>query len=608
MSLELHKKELLYVLSSEPSVSYVIIEEKLNISKRSIKLLVESLLYSYGHIFSIQEKGESLSLTIYDQESFKLLVMEELLQSSDLNSFHKRQAVFFRRLLDANGFLSADDLAEEMGISRRSLTRDMARMKELLTSYDLLLISKPGVGICLEGSELNKRLLYLYEVVGYLEQAIELPEEVIDTYTDFIASKHFPLEVQKSFLSTLQLTWKRRHYPLERSDFHWFTRQTELDLPTIVYEVFDFYWGRPITEEEKYFLTFPMQLGLIAADVERQDVLSVVQSALALTIKEYGIQLDIEEDALLLQRHLIYLLNRSVMKWELTEVSLREQLLQSSFSHVVADFFLRCFSDKLQITISKKEVPLFAAWMELLLARKSKPLIGKIAVVSQAGQSFNVLVEQQILQIFGNDCQITFLEFTNHAPYEELEAKYDLVFTDNLMYSEELFKSCISLTIVTRENTKERVRMEQTVLARKIQLYCQVISTQFEAGESYEANLSALLGRLADGGFIDHRHIQDILAKEEKRPAVSSNGFAYPHLTSETLQQLTIVVLEEECLGLKHLNGLSVEDFILLLVPTKLDEFQQDVLYKIFDNIFRTEQGCVKERLGIPYMTELLHV
>ena len=61
MSLERNKKELLYYLSSHPHAHYEKISSRLQLSKRSIKLLVESLLYSYGHIFSIQEKGEQLS-------------------------------------------------------------------------------------------------------------------------------------------------------------------------------------------------------------------------------------------------------------------------------------------------------------------------------------------------------------------------------------------------------------------------------------------------------------------------------------------------------------------------------------------------------------------
>ena len=99
MSLELNKKAFLYYLSSHASVSYDNLEERLNLSRHSLKSLIEGLLYSYDHIFSIQEQGGKLSLHIFDEEAFKILVTEDLLLSTDLNSFHKRQAIFFQTLL-----------------------------------------------------------------------------------------------------------------------------------------------------------------------------------------------------------------------------------------------------------------------------------------------------------------------------------------------------------------------------------------------------------------------------------------------------------------------------------------------------------------------------
>lgn len=605
MSLELNKKELLYFLSSQTNVTYEKIGDRLKLSKRSVKLLIESLLYSYGHIFSIQEKGEQLVLTVFEQDLFKDLVSEELLQTTDFNSFHKRQAVFLKRLLDADSYISADDVAEEIGISRRSLSRDMARMKEIVKGYQLNLHSKAGVGIKLSGSELNKRLLYLYEVMNYIDDEIELPAEVVETYTDFIASMNFPIDVTRAFLSTLKLTWTRRFTELDEEDFTWFTRQDHLDLPAIIYDILEFYWQRPLTEVEKYFLTFPMQLGLIATDAERPDVLAIVKDILAVTIKEYGIQLDIEEDALLIQRHVIYLLNRSVVKWTWTETGLRQQLIRSAFSTVVSRFFIESLAEKVEISIAEGEILLLAAWMELLLARKSKPLISRIAVISQAGFSFNRLVEMQVKEIFGSESQVDFLEFTNHAPYEELEKKYDLVFTDNLLYSQELFQSFLSLTLVTRENRAEKEKIEQTVLARKIQLYCQVERVDFNPEKTYEANLDELMQRLKVCLSLKQDDVERLLEKEKRHPSISEQGFAYPHLTAEAVEQITIIVAEQETVDLKSQTGIQVKDFILLLIPSELDEFHQNLLYNIFDNTFRTEQGTLQERLGVPFMTDL---
>ena len=607
MSLELNKKALLYYLSSHASVSYDSLEERLNLSRHSLKLLIEGLLYSYDHIFSIQEKGGKLSLHIVDEEAFKILVTEDLLLSTDLNSFHKRQAIFFQTLLETDDFISADIIAEELGISRRGLSRDINRMKEVLLSYQLELESKSGVGIKIVGTELNKRLLYLYEVMDYLEHELELPQELLATYADFMDNQQFPLDVERTFLSTLKLTILRKEKPLGDEGLSWFTSQDKLDLPSIFYDILAYFLDREISAAEKAFLTFPMQIGLLASEIGRPDILAMAEQVLDLTVEEFGISLDIEESALILQRHLVYMLNRSVMKWQFTEISLREQLIQSSFSKVVSQFFVERVMERTGLTISDKEVVLLAAWMELLLARKSKPLIAKVAVITQSGQSFSYLVDNQIRQVFNNEVQLDFLDFANHPPYEELNRTYDLIFTDNLLYSQEFFQPFLSLSLVTKENQAEWEALERTVLGRKIQMHCQVELARFDENKSYEDNQKALLAQLVAKQVIGKETADKLQKKEKERPAISEDGYAYPHLTDASLEQIILVVPVQDSLHLSSQTGLTVQDFVLIFVPSELDEFNQDLLFNIFDNTFRMgKQSHIKERLGIDQRLDVL--
>ena len=607
MSLELNKKALLYYLSSHASVSYDSLEERLNLSRHSLKLLIEGPLYSYDHIFSIQEKGGKLSLHIVDEEAFKILVTEDLLLSTDLNSFHKRQAIFFQTLLETDDFISADIIAEELGISRRGLSRDINRMKEVLLSYQLELESKSGVGIKIVGTELNKRLLYLYEVMDYLEHELELPQELLATYADFMDNQQFPLDVERTFLSTLKLTILRKEKPLGDEGLSWFTSQDKLDLPSIFYDILAYFLDREISAAEKAFLTFPMQIGLLASEIGRPDILAMAEQVLDLTVEEFGISLDIEESAHILQRHLVYMLNRSVMKWQFTEISLREQLIQSSFSKVVSQFFVERVMERTGLTISDKEVVLLAAWMELLLARKSKPLIAKVAVITQSGQSFSYLVDNQIRQVFNNEVQLDFLDFANHPPYEELNRTYDLIFTDNLLYSQELFQPFLSLSLVTKENQAEWEALERTVLGRKIQMHCQVELARFDENKSYEDNQKALLAQLVAKQVIGKETADKLQKKEKERPAISEDGYAYPHLTDASLEQIILVVPVQDSLHLSSQTGLTVQDFVLIFVPSELDEFNQDLLFNIYDNIFRMGKRLhIKERLGIDQRLDVL--
>ena len=245
--------------------------------------------------------------------------------------------------------------------------------------------------------------------------------------------------------------------------------------------------------------------------------------------------------------------------------------------------------------------------MELLLARKSKPLIAKVAVITQSGQSFSYLVDNQIRQIFNSEVQLDFLDFANHPPYEELNRTYDLIFTDNLLYSQELFQPFLSLSLVTKENQAEREALERTVLGRKIQMHCQVELARFDEAKSYEDNKQALLEQLVGKQVIGQEVADKLQEKETAHPAISENGYAYPHLTDASLEQIILVVPVQDNLHLSSQTGLTVQDFVLIFVPSELDEFNHDLLFNIFDNTFRMgKQSHIKERLGIDQWSDML--
>lgn len=599
MSLEINKRELLRYLLSHPSSSYGALCDRLNLSKRSIRLLIESLLYSYNHILSLKEVEGIVSFEVLDAEKLEKLLSQDLLAQTDLNSFHKRQALCFFYLLKSRDFVSAEDIAEALEISRRSLGRDLQRMRLLLEKYQLQLESKTGVGIRLMGTELNKRLLFLYEVIDYLDDPPELPEDIMETYQIYLRNQNLPLAIQRVFLSTLRISWVRRGEVLEEEGVEWFTYKEQLDLPGIFYDVLQYCWQRELTFLEKIFITLPMQVGLIQSKINNPVVHSLATELLEEIILEFGISIPVEESANLLESHMIYLINRSVLHWHATEISVRDDLIKSAFSSVLASHFLEGMSLKTGIRFSRHEVLLLAAWMELLLARQRLPLISRVAVLANSGSSFEYLVSNQLQTFFGSAVSVDFLDFTNHPTYQELNQKYDLIFTDNVLYGSELIQPYFSLSLVTKENQADRERLEKTVLARKIQLSCQVYTFQASTKSGYEENLDCLGRRLVDNKLLTEEGYRQLLAKESSEKTLAATGYAFPHLTVEDLTQLTLIIAPQMA-GVKTNRKEEVQDFLLLLIPKYLNEHQQDLLYKIFDNMFRqVSESRVEERLGL---------
>jgi mannitol/fructose-specific phosphotransferase system IIA component (Ntr-type) len=172
-----------------------------------------------------------------------------------------------------------------------------------------------------------------------------------------------------------------------------------------------------------------------------------------------------------------------------------------------------------------------------------------------------------------------------------------------------VFQPIFSLANVTKANHIERERMERQVLANRIQANCKILTVHFNQEESYEENLSILLKKLEQMGLIDRHFSTQLLAKESVKFSFSLGGCAFPHLINHVEKKIVLVVLEKSEMQLKSVTGNLVNDFILICVPEKLDENEQDVLIKIFDNVFRIQEDTtVYKRLGIEYIKEREHV
>ena len=65
----------------------------------------------------------------------------------------------FQVLLKEPAAVSVKYLAEQIGVSRRTVQRELEYIDASLKEYDLVFASKTGVGIWIEGSEEEKRRL-----------------------------------------------------------------------------------------------------------------------------------------------------------------------------------------------------------------------------------------------------------------------------------------------------------------------------------------------------------------------------------------------------------------------------------------------------------------
>lgn len=73
--------------------------------------------------------------------------------------FTPRMQEILRRLLKEDGYLSEQALADDLGISKRTVQRELEGTERALSSYNLKLVRQKRAGIRLDGSDLDKKNL-----------------------------------------------------------------------------------------------------------------------------------------------------------------------------------------------------------------------------------------------------------------------------------------------------------------------------------------------------------------------------------------------------------------------------------------------------------------
>ena len=84
----------------------------------------------------------------------------------------RRVNVLIFQLLSVKGYLTAQQLADELLVSRNTIVSDLEQVERLLQAYDLTLIRQARQGFTISGEESNVRLLMEFITQKNLQNTI----------------------------------------------------------------------------------------------------------------------------------------------------------------------------------------------------------------------------------------------------------------------------------------------------------------------------------------------------------------------------------------------------------------------------------------------------
>ena len=116
---------------SQPTYSLVDMRSELDISMQTLQKSIQQLNDVLAPSIQIISQDDQLMLEVYDYTELERILSGSLKRESDFNSSSKRIAYLLKRLIESTSPLLIDDLAEEAGVSRSTLNKDLKQVKSL---------------------------------------------------------------------------------------------------------------------------------------------------------------------------------------------------------------------------------------------------------------------------------------------------------------------------------------------------------------------------------------------------------------------------------------------------------------------------------------------
>lgn len=188
-------KAILDVLRTDCAISSVEIASAVHLSDKTVrtrlKILADELQH---HGAELQGKpGIGYQLLIHRENEF--LAWKEEDDKCIPTTYAGRVYYILTYLLNHASYVKLDELSEMLYVSRNTITADLKQVEDILSLYELTITRRPNYGICLEGSEFNRRrcianCLYKNNTNYGLSSAQKIEGRIVSKIANKIAKKY----------------------------------------------------------------------------------------------------------------------------------------------------------------------------------------------------------------------------------------------------------------------------------------------------------------------------------------------------------------------------------------------------------------------------------
>ena len=582
---------ILELLVTQQRLTLEELRSDLNISLSTLQKSIEQLNELLDSDLQIKQEGQLVSLEVYDYRRLEDILAGSLRKGSDFNSSSKRTSYLIRRLVRSSQPLLIDDLAEEIGVSRTTINKDLRQVKELAAAYQVNILGRPNRGLEVSGSELNLRLFYIHHVYAYFDSD-SLTEESQSFLEDLYQTFKLPKKTQELLTKVIAITIARlrRQQQLQQPIAYYTNELADSDLMhQLIYHI-EMTYHLSLSQYEQDFISYPLHIQYIDGLPYRpspsrellalfQKMIQKVKETLLVTFNEESLYVE-------MHRHLKFLLHRLIFHVQANDIFHgdipNKYPLAFEMAKVAGQELQRSFGYQLAIS----ELSYLALYFEMALREEESEnqlRTQKIAVVCTAGRGTANMICRQLKRVLGQEISISQYSEEEFNPLEDDD--YFAIFTTIPLKLTGLKSPVVHLTNLFDD---QWLQDEWKRVNRYHQKNLETITLKFirlSDEASYQAYLEKMVASLEKEGLVDGQFLNRTVERELQQSTIFGNGIGFPHTINQKEGQ-TILMLA--VLDPIHQEGAEQVEFIFLVaIPQQVEGQMEAELLELYDDIFR---------------------
>lgn len=582
---------ILETLVAQHHVSFEEMRGELNISAVTLQKSIEQLNDVLDVDLQIRLDENQLSLEVYDYHRLEEILAGSLRKESDFNSSSKRSSYLIKRLIQSSSPLLIDDLADEIGVSRTTINKDLKQVKALAKKFQIEILGKPNRGLEVKGTEFHLRLFYIHYVYRYFDSET-LIDDSYTLFQDLYNKYRLPKKTQELMSKVISITVARikRGHQL-REPIPYYTNEVAASrfVEELIYHL-EVTYQLSFSQLERDFISFPLNTqtidGLGYQPTKEQQLEKLYPRMVQRVKDSLGIHFDEKRLYAEIYPHLKFLIHRLIFHVQANDLFHGEIQNKYPLAFEMAKVAAGVIEEVLCERVELSELSYLALYFEMILRGDESDwskVQRKIAVVCTTGRGTANMICRQLTRVLGQDIAISQYSEEEFDPMDSDD--YFAIFTTIPLKFSSLKSPVIQITNLFDD---QWLQNEWQRVNRYHQKNLETLTLKFirlSKEKEYQNYLEIMCHMLEEQDLVDRDFSNRILAREAKQTTIFGSSIGFPHTINRQSSQtiLLVGVLDD----VHFEKNESLEFIFLVAIPQKIEQQMETELLELYDDIFR---------------------